>query len=211
MDFVIGAGDAPCAPLPDSSGTSHRMLIETSVLASDDDSKSAQSGRHRRNANNFLSTVGNSHASDDSDSLKGNGTLVMSLRHRPQTSTETASGTRTSESEENAESRQPGQNPNDDVPEVDAGKLQAKNLAQARTLKQARSLEHARYLKQARSLKGAKDPRQRWPRPLFSFDTAETHSDLIFPDYTYWGHEHEVLLGAPVSTHLLCGERDAKA
>ena len=34
------------------------------------------------------------------------------------------------------------------------------------------------------------------PLPMFMYDTRETHADIPFPDFSYWGHEMDRLWGA---------------
>ena len=46
----------------------------------------------------------------------------------------------------------------------------------------------------------AEDPAEREPPPpplpMFMYDTRETHADIPYPDFSYWGHEMDRLWGA---------------
>ena len=33
------------------------------------------------------------------------------------------------------------------------------------------------------------------PPPIFGYNSDVNHSDIPFPDYTYWGHEYQHLTG----------------
>lgn len=47
-------------------------------------------------------------------------------------------------------------------------------------------------------------PRER-PTPMLGYNSAEGYWDIPFPDYSFFGHEHSWLTGAPHSailTHL---------
>lgn len=35
------------------------------------------------------------------------------------------------------------------------------------------------------------------PPPIFGYNSDVNHSDIPFPDYTYWGHEYQHLTGQP--------------
>ena len=52
-----------------------------------------------------------------------------------------------------------------------------------------------------RQLAGRKAKPPAWPLPMFSYDTSESHSDIPFPDFSYWGHEQDRLWGQSCRRH----------
>ncbi len=49
--------------------------------------------------------------------------------------------------------------------------------------------------------------KQEPPPPVFGYTTTENFTDIPFPDFSYWGHEHGRIGGAPptiASLHIYC-------
>ncbi len=200
VDFVMGCGDPPCAALPSPQRGRRRRLSEGLALTQLPRSDRASGATTRAFGDDGGGVDrGGSKSSQAAPSSQGAqqrlvddfGTLLPLLSDAvaaddADAAAADATGGGRDDGESNGAARQRQQGP------TPGGYAGGRDL-------QRWGSEAGRL--RGRRLAGRKAKPPAWPLPMFSYDTAESHSDIPFPDFSYWGHEQDRLWGESPCRH----------